>query len=178
MTASSALYHACPPWLFCMFVPSDTNINYPLLQQSSVPPSLRKYWWQISRRLPIKYFSIAGSEVGCMLEHLLPTPTSSLSNPVRLSFWSNSSLVSRRDSSMTTAYLLAFQVAAVPFVRGEILAALLVWILTAALMPSFLDVMRDLLEWRPCHSWTSVCSGPRNPNLSPSSWYPTSNLVL
>ena len=32
----------------------------------------------------VKYFYIAGAEVGCMLEYISPTPTDSISNLVRL----------------------------------------------------------------------------------------------
>ena len=84
------------------FSPSDTNINSSWLQGSSVLPSSGKYWRKMSRRLPIKPLSIAGSELGCMMEYLSPTPTASLSNLVRLSCCSDSSLVSRRAVSMAT----------------------------------------------------------------------------
>ena len=63
---------------------------------------MRKYLRQTSSHFPIKPLSIAGAEVGCMLEYLYPIPTSPLSNIVRLACFSNSSLVSRRAPSMAT----------------------------------------------------------------------------
>ena len=104
MTASPTLYHYCQPFLFGIFVPSDKNITSPWLQKISVMPSSRKYWRQTSSRLPIKPLSIAGAEVGWMLEYLSPTPNASLSNLVRLAWCSNSSLVSRRVAPMATMY--------------------------------------------------------------------------
>ena len=47
-----------------MFVPSDINITSPLLHRISVLPSPRKYWREMSSRLPIKYLYIHGAEVG------------------------------------------------------------------------------------------------------------------
>ena len=79
------------------FFPSDTNIISLWLQGSLVPPSSIKYWRQMSSRFPIKYLSIAGAELYCMLEYLSPMPTASLSNILHLACCSNLSLVSRQD---------------------------------------------------------------------------------
>ena len=98
------LYHNCVPCFLVLFAPSDNNITSPWVQQKSVLPSSIRYWRQKSSRFPNKYLSMAGSEVGCMLEYLSLTPTTSLSNLFSLAWCSNLSLVSRQSASMLTMY--------------------------------------------------------------------------
>ena len=87
-----------------MFSSYDTNTTHPWTHRNSVPSSLRKSWMQTLTRLPFKPFSLAGTEVGCMMEYLSPTPTAYLYNLVRLDWCSNLSPVSRKYASMATIY--------------------------------------------------------------------------